>query len=400
MSEVINYDPNSNRESYLKAFEEFKQRRKDSTAGGGGGDDGSSSCSTTGKIPLPDSTDNSSDIYSTVSRIGHHRDDGSGGPSDYGYDDGCSAGEEYSTIISTATTNNNNRKKRHSMPAKMHAKATGTTTTKSKRNIDKNSSINNVIHEHEIDQFENLHCNKLPINNGDSNADVNQTYFVGSPPGKFFKFNSKPFEDSVEPHHEPTLTNEQFQCGGQPSKIPMGGSGAESTDSYLSGSYRHFDNGGGSEADRGDIELNTTATVAATVTPAPVNASKKYRRKKGSGYRFEHQINKYGDVVEYAMPEAVSSYSEDRDTDSPTTMTTTHQRDRSPIPLPPDYSPPTLMPPANSFVTNCGDGLNVDSLIAAKKQHSMMITDLDESMDLDYGECLRHLASSRSIFST
>lgn len=384
MTDIIDYDPNSNRESYLKAFEEFKERRKNSctTTDPSAGSTTGSIC----KMPPPDSTDNSSDIYSTVSRVVRPCDDS---PSDYGYD-GCSGGEEYSTIVSTTS-----RKKRHSMPAQMQTKAS---RNKNRNNVVDN--INNVIHENEIHEFENQHCNKIG-----NPTDADQTYFVGSPPVKFFKFNSKPFEDSVSPsvqqqqneQHDPMmLTTVQLQRGGRNSKIPA--CNGESTDSNLSGSYRHFDNNSGG-SDEGVVmnhhtTTTNTKTSTTTTTTTPVSAANplgsRNRRKKGSGYRFEHQINKYGEVVEYAMPEAVSSYSDDRDTDSPAP-----RRERSPIPLP--YSPVLPAVPVNSFTINGpqSDGNfgftnnmpQINETIPTVKNHqSMMITDLDESLDLDHSK--------------
>lgn len=188
---------------------------------------------------------------------------------------------------------------------------------KSKKKIVQN---NNIIFEDEIDEFEQIHCQ-------DS---LDGTYNITSPPSKFYKQNSNPFENgqAQTPERRQKELNRMFDSAAQgssgggksfitPKKIlrkshskrnkgkapqPPKKTGAESESSELTnynGSFKRYDFQYSSAS---ESKSSPPKKVQNTEVNAEPKSSPEEKKRRRFSPPYQTVINKHGDVVEYALP--------------------------------------------------------------------------------------------------
>lgn len=329
----IDFDPNSNRESYLKAFEEFQERRYG---------------------PKVESSDDakvyeSTDIYASIAReslIRSKPDIESPSSDEFPEHNDQDADKSYYNIT------DDNRRMRRSLPVKVSralAAKAGRKKSVNTKNIFNNSS--SVIIEDEIKQFESLHCNN----------NISRVDSVHSPPPKFFKNSSHPYVSPPPPLPPPNATH-----GKQNVLFGSGSSGPD--DKSSSGSYINYD-------------LSSSVCSERTFG-IPESDGKKLQTPLK--LRYEHQINKFGEIVEYAVAEGVSYSDRDSQAECFENLVRDDRRfDES-------LTPPPPPPPGSPFHTflveeNLDQQNSFHSEQPAALGQSVRITDLDESLygDLD-----------------
>lgn len=348
------FDPNSNRESYLKALEEIQERRL-----------GPKSNNFPQKQQLESSSSDdvkfydSSDIYASINtRDSLIRSKTESLTSDLDeFPD-----NNYKSYYNIA----DNRLMRRSLPVKV-SRALATKASRKKTLNTKNAFNNSsVIIEDEIKQFESLHCNN----------NISRVDSVHSPPAKFFKNSSHPYVSPPPPLPPPNSTNTKLAENGNSKRQQhlLFGSGTSCPDDNVSsGSYINYDENSSSAWSERTFGIRESDGKK---LPAPLKL------------RYEHQINKFGEIVEYAVPEGISN--SDRDTDSPPERSENVLRSSNDIGLDVSLPPPPPPPPGSPFQTFIiGENLNVFNQNSFRSEEpqalgqSVRITDLDESL---YGD--------------
>lgn len=335
------FDPNSNRESYLKALEEIQERRS-----------GPKTNHLTQKYPFESSDDakayDSSDIYASITRDSVIRSIPESASSDFDELTDCNDQDVDKSYYNIA----DNRLMRRSLPVKV-SKALAAKTGRKKSLITRNTfNTSSVIIEDEIKQFESLHCNN----------NISRVDSVHSPPPKFFKNSSHPYVSPPPPLPPPNATNTKLEENGNSKRYRhlLFGSGSSCPDDNMSsGSYLNYDD-------------NSSSVWSERTFGVQESDGKKLQAPLK--LRYEHQINKFGELVEYAVPEGVSN--SDRDTDSPP------KRSQNVLI---DSLPPPPSPFQTFIVEENLNFCNQNSFQSEQPPQSVRITDLDESLygDLD-----------------
>lgn len=347
------FDPNSNRESYLKALGEIQERRL-----------GPEKNHLTQKLSLESFDDakvyDSSDIYASITRDSLIRSKPESTSSDFdefpGYND-QDVDKSYYNIT-------DNRLMRRSLPVKVSRAFAAKTNRKKSLNTKNAFNNSSVIIEDEIKQFESLHCNN----------NISRIDSMHSPPAKFFKNSSHPYVSPPPPLPPPNATNDKHEKIGNSKRQRhlLFGSGSSCPDDNISsGSYLNYDE-------------NSSSVWSERTFGVPESGGKMAPLK----LRYEHHINKFGEIVEYAVPEGVS-YS-DRDTDSPPELLQNVLQNKTDRVLDVSLPPPPPAPPGSPFQTFIvEENLNFCNQNSFQSEQppalgqSVRITDLDESL---YGD--------------
>lgn len=361
------YDPDLNRESYIKAFKAFRARQHNENV--------SQHDNSIDRCKDDKSTEN---LYSSVNsqkmldinKNRRHKDADSSN-----YD--C-AEEDYDYYMKSSSDRN-----RHSVPVNVSKAANRKTKNNSKKNQAPKPPVNqpatnnnNIIYENDIKDFETKHCNyhtnKLDV--------FNTTYNTGSPPKNFFRKNANPYAvqtTPISPPSSPKKTNESYVKGcvnatQKPISFPKRSSESFSLP-HFSGSYRNFD-------------LNASSTEERLRTKTDKERQKKPNNNKLVHERrklcYEKQINKYGEVVEYAMPEGMS-YSDRETTNSGDNLNDAEQL-KSKVNNVNDINITNcdgIIEENFQFLNECIDISNMQSSAMIKTANSIRVTDLDASLE-------------------
>lgn len=345
------FDPNSNRESYLKALEEIKERRLGPN---------------TQKQTYESSDDvkayDSSDIYASIARNSLIRSNPEPESTSSDFDEFPDYNDQDKSYYNIA----DNRLMRRSLPVKVSRALAAKASHKKSLHTKNKFNNSSVIIEDEIKQFESLHCNN----------NISRVDSVHSPPAKFFKNSSHPYVSPPPPLPPPNASNTKLEENGNSKRHLLFGSGSSCPDDNVSsGSYLNYDD-------------NSSSIWSERTFGVQESDAKKL--KAPLKLRYEHQINKFGEIVEYAVPEGVS-YS-DRDTDSPPERAENILRSNTDEGLDVSLPPPPPPPPGSPFQTFIvEENLNFFNQNSFQSEHtqtlgqSVRITDLDESLygDLD-----------------
>lgn len=215
---------------------------------------------------------------------------------------------------------NNNAAERHSLPAQMPSG----TPRRSKSRLSKPN--NNTIYENEIEEFEQMHVK-------DSLGD---TYAVQSPPSRFYKDNSSPYQNAnvtcstnptivdSTPKKQVNLLQKAVRCRNFKDKPapppPMPASEPPNmkkkhnrtndtgSDSPFTGSYRNYEINTSSIYDEHVISSRAYRGDMNSFNATNLTPNAKERRKSPS---YQTIVNKHGDLVDYALP-----FSDTNDTQS------------------------------------------------------------------------------------
>lgn len=299
----VNYDPNSNRASYLRAFEEFQGRRSDALGLNKERSNINNGITDTHhqhqhQTVLNNSVNSSiSDTYDELVDMEQYLK--------------AKALRSAQPQPKTAKLTFNNSKNTPSPHKNM---------SKSKKNKSTSAPNNSVIIENEVKEFEKNHCNNTNVQGSDEISSTN----VRSPPSRFFKSNTNPFPSPTLPKR----TNERNQIVKPQNNILR--STGESTIAYSMASTK-VEGGMKKTVQRRSAELDTHSTssndegsssgiCSGGSSSDPLDRpnlqinllDKQNHIEEGRRiFRYEKEINKYGDVVEYAMPQTMSLRNDD-----------------------------------------------------------------------------------------
>lgn len=218
----------------------------------------------------------------------------------------------YSNLVTTGSDEKPNPSKssRMSLPnlmSRSYLSKDASFKKKQKRNV----VANNTIFEDEIDNFEQNHCNQ--------NDSLDCTYTVTSPPSKFYKQNSDPYDKTKTPDEKEKskdtsakkVVGKSFmrraRCLKQKAPQPPTTKPPDSdsnTSHAFNGSFKHWDVNSSSIYDDCVISSKGYKGMLKTEESSSDDAQRLNEELKQRRLSPPYQIviNKHGDEVEYALP--------------------------------------------------------------------------------------------------